>query len=66
MAHPNEELVRKGFDAFSKGDVDTLRRCLIKTPSGMRRAGVPSRATIVAWTRSLAFRQDDGPRPRPA
>jgi ketosteroid isomerase-like protein len=25
MAHPNEELVRKGFDAFSKGDVDTLR-----------------------------------------
>jgi uncharacterized protein len=25
MVHPNEELVRKGFDAFSKGDVDTLR-----------------------------------------
>jgi ketosteroid isomerase-like protein len=25
MAHPNEELVRSGFDAFSKGDVDTLR-----------------------------------------
>jgi len=25
MAHPNEELVRKGFDAFSKGDMDTLR-----------------------------------------
>jgi uncharacterized protein len=25
MAHPNEELVRRGFDAFSKGDVDTLR-----------------------------------------
>jgi ketosteroid isomerase-like protein len=25
MAHPNVELVRKGFDAFSKGDIDTLR-----------------------------------------
>ncbi len=25
MAHPNEELVRRGFDAFSKGDGDTLR-----------------------------------------
>jgi uncharacterized protein len=25
MVHPNEELVRRGFDAFSKGDVDTLR-----------------------------------------
>ena len=26
MAHPNEELVRRGFDAFAKGDVDTLRQ----------------------------------------
>jgi len=25
MAHPNEELVRRGFDAFAKGDMDTLR-----------------------------------------
>jgi uncharacterized protein len=25
MAHPNEDLVRRGFDAFSKGDVDALR-----------------------------------------
>jgi ketosteroid isomerase-like protein len=25
MAHPNEELVRRGFDAFSKGDLDTVR-----------------------------------------
>ena len=25
MAHPNEELVRKGYDAFNRGDVDTLR-----------------------------------------
>jgi ketosteroid isomerase-like protein len=25
MAHPNEELVRRGFEAFAKGDVDALR-----------------------------------------
>jgi uncharacterized protein len=25
MTHPNEELVRRAFDAFTKGDVDTLR-----------------------------------------
>lgn len=24
MAHPNEELLRKGYDAFSKGDMDTV------------------------------------------
>ena len=28
MAHPNEELVRRGFDAFATGDVDTLRELL--------------------------------------
>ncbi len=25
MAHPNEELVRRGFDAFATGDVNMLR-----------------------------------------
>src|SRR5829696_8152552 len=25
MAHPNEDLVRKGYDAFGRGDMDTLR-----------------------------------------
>jgi ketosteroid isomerase-like protein len=25
MAHPNEEPVRRGFEAFAKGDLDTLR-----------------------------------------
>jgi uncharacterized protein len=25
MAHPNEELLRRAFDAFAKGDMDTLR-----------------------------------------
>jgi ketosteroid isomerase-like protein len=28
MAHPNEELVRSAFDAFAKGDVDTLRELM--------------------------------------
>jgi ketosteroid isomerase-like protein len=26
MAHPNEELTRRAYDAFSKADVDTLRQ----------------------------------------
>jgi hypothetical protein len=25
VAHPNEEVVRTGYDAFSRGDMDTLR-----------------------------------------
>ena len=25
MTHPNEELLRKGYDAFGKGDMDTIR-----------------------------------------
>ena len=25
MGHPNEELVRKGYEAFGRGDMDTLR-----------------------------------------
>jgi uncharacterized protein len=28
MSHPNEELVRKGYEAFSSGDVATLRQLL--------------------------------------
>jgi len=28
MAHPNEDLVREGFAAFGRGDVDTLRKQL--------------------------------------
>jgi uncharacterized protein len=26
MAHPNEELVRRGYEAFAKADVETLRQ----------------------------------------
>ena len=25
MGHPNEDLIRRGYDAFSSGDMDTLR-----------------------------------------
>ena len=25
MSHPNEDLIRRGYDAFSRGDMDTLR-----------------------------------------
>ena len=25
MAHPNENLIRSGFDAFSRGDLDAVR-----------------------------------------
>jgi ketosteroid isomerase-like protein len=25
MAHPNEELARRGYDAFSNSDIDALR-----------------------------------------
>lgn len=28
MAHPNEERARKGFEAFSAGDLDTVRETL--------------------------------------
>lgn len=28
MGHPNEDLVRQGFEAFSSGDMDTLRQLL--------------------------------------
>jgi ketosteroid isomerase-like protein len=52
MAHPNENLVRRGFDAFSKGDVDTLRELFdqdavwhtpVCTPSAASAKEEPSR-----------------------
>jgi ketosteroid isomerase-like protein len=41
MAHPNEELVHKGFDAFSKGDLDTVRALF--DPDAVRHAPGRSR-----------------------
>ena len=31
MAHPNEELVRRGYEAFNNADVDTLRELFADT-----------------------------------
>jgi hypothetical protein len=31
MAHPNEELVRRGYDAFNNADVETLRQVFADT-----------------------------------
>jgi ketosteroid isomerase-like protein len=28
MAHPNEESLRRGYDAFGKGDIDTVMSLL--------------------------------------
>lgn len=28
MAHPNEDLLRRGYDAFGSGDMDTLRELM--------------------------------------
>ena len=28
MAHPNEELVRRGYEAFNTADVETLREAV--------------------------------------
>lgn len=30
MAHPNETFLRKGYDAFARGDLDTLRSMFAK------------------------------------
>jgi ketosteroid isomerase-like protein len=31
MAHPNEDLVRRGYEAFNTGDVETLRQLFADT-----------------------------------
>jgi len=31
MAHPNEELVRRGYEAFNSADVETLRQLFANT-----------------------------------
>ena len=30
MAHPNEELVRRAYEAFNTGDVETLREVVCR------------------------------------
>jgi hypothetical protein len=52
MAHPNEELVRKGYEAFATGDMETYASCSTLRSSGTSRAAVCWPATTAAPTRS--------------
>jgi ketosteroid isomerase-like protein len=36
MAHPNEDLVGRAYDAFSRGDVETLRQLFADEWRGTR------------------------------
>ena len=36
MAHPNEGLVRRAYDAFSRGDMETLRQLIADEWRGTR------------------------------
>ena len=54
MAHPNEELARRGYDAFSNGDIDALR-WLPTIQSCMSPAATLSQVTTKALTRCSAF-----------
>jgi ketosteroid isomerase-like protein len=48
MGHPNEDLVRRGYDAFGSGDMQTLRELF--HPDIVWHAP----ATTGAWTRCSA------------
>jgi uncharacterized protein len=54
MGHPNEDLVRRGYDAFSRGDMQTLRELF--HPDIVWHA--PGRSQLAgdhrAWTRCSA------------
>jgi len=34
MGHPNEDLIRRGYDAFNRGDMAPCASCSIPTSSG--------------------------------
>ena len=49
MAHPNEDLVREGFAAFGRGDMDALRKQFFTDDVRWRTpAGASSRETTRA------------------
>ncbi len=48
MAHPNEELIRRGYDAFARGDMDTLRELFDR---GARRRRPKDREVLVFHVR---------------
>jgi hypothetical protein len=39
MAHPNEDLVRRAYDAFSQGDIETLRQLFATIHMALDRRG---------------------------
>jgi ketosteroid isomerase-like protein len=57
MGHPNEDLIRRSYDAFSRGDMDTLRELL--HPDIIWHAP-PAAADWPATTRALTERPDAG------
>ena len=48
MAHPNEELVRRGYEAFNNADVETLRELFADTTIFHEPGHNPSPATSCA------------------
>jgi ketosteroid isomerase-like protein len=59
MGHPNEDLIRRGYDAFSTGDMDTLRELYHPTSSGT----LPAAANWPATTRASTPCSASSPRP---
>jgi ketosteroid isomerase-like protein len=54
MAHPHEDLVRRGYEAFVNGDMETLRELFDPEISGTSRAAAYWPATTADPTRSWA------------
>jgi ketosteroid isomerase-like protein len=52
MAHPHEDLVRRGYEAFVNGDMETLRELFDPEISGTSRAAACWPATTADPTES--------------
>jgi ketosteroid isomerase-like protein len=52
MTDANEDLVRRGYQAFSEGDMETLSSLFAPMPSTSQPAAARCRASTRAWTRS--------------
>ena len=50
MGHPNEDLIGRGYDAFSQGDMDTLRELFHPSIVWHAPAAASWPATTRAWT----------------
>jgi len=64
MAHPNEELVRRGYDAFNNADVETLRHMMCwpttSTLSGLHSSDAERDGRRVRSPTALVFHVRDG------